>query len=476
MTLSLRARLLLGMGALVIAGLTVAGTLTYAALDNFLLTRVDQDLYDSHPAVIAALIGAGVGGPRFGGGADVHLPIDTYAELRSPDGKSLVTNPVVFGYDTTDARPNLPGTISPPSTPETPVYSVVSGSGGPTAYRVLSMTVNNRGIAGDILVIAEPLSDVQSTLRRLLLVELGVGVGVLLAMSVLGWWIIRTGLSPLDRMGDAAAAIAAGDLSRRIEPATPRTEIGRLGLALNEMLAQIERAFGERTESEQRLRRFIADASHELRTPLTSIRGYAELMRGGARRSKQDSELARRRIEEEAVRMTALVEDLLLLARLDQGRPLERQPVDLARIARDAGADARAVAPNREINIDVDGPVLVTGDDMRLRQVVSNLVRNAIVHTPSSAPIEVSTGSAGGDAVLTVTDHGPGISPEQARRIFEPFYRGDPGRSRDRGGSGLGLSIVSAVVAAHHGSVEVVPTEGGGATFTVKLPLAEAAS
>jgi two-component system OmpR family sensor kinase len=273
-------------------------------------------------------------------------------------------------------------------------------------------------------------------------------------------------------MGDTAAAIAAGDMSRRVAPATPRTEIGRLGLALNSMLTQIEAAFAERTNSEQRLRRFVADASHELRTPLTSIRGYAELMRGGAARSTEDSALARRRIEDEAVRMSVLVDDMLLLARLDQGRPLEREPVDLQLIARDAFADARAVAPDRAVGLNAPRRILVSGDEMRLRQVVGNLVRNALVHTPAGTPVEIGVNDADGLAILTVADHGTGLAPDTAAKVFEPFYRADPGRSRDRGGSGLGLSIVAAVMAAHQGTVQVSETPGGGATFSVQLPMA----
>jgi two-component system OmpR family sensor kinase len=257
-----------------------------------------------------------------------------------------------------------------------------------------------------------------------------------------------------------------------VSPATPGTEIGRLGLALNGMLSQIERAFEERTASEQRLRRFIADASHELRTPLTSIRGYAELLRRGAERSPEDAELARRRIESEARRMTVLVDDMLLLARLDQGRPLEREPVDLQAIARDARADASAVAPVREVTLTAPERIVVTGDDMRLRQAVGNLLRNAIVYTPPTTPIEIGLARVDGRAVLSVADHGPGLPPDVAARIFEPFYRGDAGRSRDRGGAGLGLSIVAAVVAAHQGAVRVRETAGGGATFEVDLPVA----
>jgi len=240
------------------------------------------------------------------------------------------------------------------------------------------------------------------------------------------------------------------------------------------MLSQIEAAFAERTESNNRLRRFIADASHELRTPLTSIRGYSEMLRRGAGESPTDAGLARRRIEEESVRMSTLVDDMLLIARLDQGRPLEKKPVDLQTIATDAADDARAVAPQRQITLTAPVSVVVEGDDLRLRQVVGNLVRNALVHTPQQTAIEIGVSTDNGTGRMSVVDHGPGLQVKDMERIFEPFYRADPSRSRDSGGAGLGLSIVSAVVGAHGGKVNVKETSGGGVTFEVELPLARA--
>jgi two-component system OmpR family sensor kinase len=329
---------------------------------------------------------------------------------------------------------------------------------------------------GQFVVLAIPLTDVQSTLSALLQTEALISLAVVAATVVLALVIIEIGLRPLRRMGAVAKDIAAGDLTRRVEPATPRTEIGRLGLALNAMLSQIEAAFAQRTASERRLRRFIADASHELRTPLTSVRGYSEMLRRGAAASPVDADLARRRIEEESVRMSALVDDMLLIARLDQGRPLETEPVDLQVIARDAAADARVVAPQREITLEAPDKVVVSGDDTRLRQVVGNLVRNALVHTPGTTPIEISVTTLNGTARLSIADHGSGLRTEDRERIFEPFYRADPSRSRDSGGAGLGLSIVNAVVAAHGGRVDVKETSGGGATFEVELPLASSAT
>jgi two-component system OmpR family sensor kinase len=286
--------------------------------------------------------------------------------------------------------------------------------------------------------------------------------------------VVRLGLRPLDRMGDTAGAIAGGDLSRRVSPATERTEVGRLGLALNAMLGQIEKAFAERQASESRLRQFLADASHELRTPLASIRGYAELFRIGAAREPADTEKAMGRIEDESARMGALVENLLTLARLDQVPEVARNPVDLVDLARDAADDARAIAPERDIGlIGEQDAVTVLGDQSQLRQVLGNLVRNALMHTPGGTPIELSVrrGPAG-DAVVEVRDHGPGLPTDDTYALFERFWRADPGRERGRGGAGLGLSIVAAIVDAHGGRVAAANAPGGGASFTITLPAA----
>ncbi|MGZ4200909.1 MAG: sensor histidine kinase, partial [Thermoleophilaceae bacterium] len=295
--------------------------------------------------------------------------------------------------------------------------------------------------------------------------------GVLLALAALAWWVVRLGLRPLDRMGAVAGAIAAGDLSRRVTPANERTEVGRLGLALNGMLAQIEKAFAERKQSEDRLRRFLADASHELRTPLSSIRGYAELFRIGAASDKAETEKAMRRIEEEARRMGVLVEDLLALARMDEVREPVRRPVELRRLARDAVDDARAVAPERSIELQDGDPAEVQGDRDELRKVIAILMRNALVHTPQGTPIEVRVSTANGDALLEVRDHGPGLPAGDPAELFERFWRAEPGRERGPGGAGLGLAIVAAIVAAPGGSVSASNAEGGGASFVVRLPV-----
>jgi len=375
-----------------------------------------------------------------------------------------------FGEPASPARPVLPAHLPVKGTDSPADPYTVAGTNGVSQFRVTDWPEDSFG--GDVVVLAIPLTPVQGTLSQLLLLELLIGAAGVIGTALLAFLIIELGLRPLRRMGATADQIAAGDLSRRVDPATPKTEIGRLGLALNAMLSQIEAAFGQSKASEQRLRRFIADASHELRTPLTSIRGYSEMLRRGAAESPADADLARRRIEEESVRMSTLVDDMLLIARLDQGRPLETKAVNLQAIARDAVDDARAVAPQRDITLNAAEPIVVTGDDTRLRQVVGNLMRNALVHTPPSTAIEVAVTTEDSVARMSVSDHGPGLRSDQLERIFEPFYRADPSRSRDSGGAGLGLSIVNAVVVAHGGHVTVKETSGGGATFEVELPLA----
>ncbi|MBA2277511.1 MAG: HAMP domain-containing histidine kinase, partial [Chloroflexia bacterium] len=278
-------------------------------------------------------------------------------------------------------------------------------------------------------------------------------------------------LRPVDRMVDTAAAIAGGDLSRRVPDADPRTELGRLGGALNEMLHQIERGIQTRAAGEARLRRFVADAAHELRTPLTSLRGYAELYRQGALRDEPAVANAMRRIESEGERMARLVDDLLLLARLDQQRRLEMTPVNLAALAREAVADLRAIEPDRPVTEAVDGDAIINGDRTRLRQVIDNLLTNARTHTPPGIPIHVAVEHGATSVALVVADEGPGINADDRERIFERFWRADPARGRAKGGTGLGLAIVASLVHAHDGTVEVGGEPGTGAVFTVRLPL-----
>ena len=454
--MSLRARLLVGVLAVVAAGLLATNVATYAALGRFLEQRVDDQLRDSRAPVFSELSrGATFPGSRPSGKAVILT--GTFAELRRPRGGAV-------RYVTEGApRPHLPARDVADET-----YWTVGSTEDGFDYRVLATPLRD----GSTLVVALPLESNHQTLRQLVGIEIVVSIAVLLALAALALWAVRVGLRPLDAIGTTAEAIAAGDLSRRVDRAEPKTEIGRLGLALNAMLARIEEAFTERRASEERLRRFVADASHELRTPLTSIRGYAELFRHGAAERPEDLAVAMRRIEEEAARMGVLVDDLLLLARLDQGRPLERAPVDLARLAADAVADTRAAAPDREVDLTVGGPVVVLGDEARLRQVAANLLTNARVHTPPGTPVHVRVGASDGRARLEVADEGPGLPAEHATRVFERFFRLDQARSRATGGAGLGLSIVAALAEAHGGRAFLEPGWTRGANFVVELPLA----
>jgi len=289
---------------------------------------------------------------------------------------------------------------------------------------------------------------------------------------------VRRGLRPLDEMATTAGAIAAGDLSMRVSDVDSRTEVGKLGAALNTMLSEIEQAFAARTASEDRLRRFLADASHELRTPLTSIRGYAELFDRGARDRPEDLATSMRHIREDANRMSVLVDDLLLLARLDRKRPLAHDSVNLAEITAAAVEAARVSAPERAIDLEASGQTVVVGDADRLRQAIDNLLRNAVQHTPPGTPIEVRLHAEPAQVGIEVTDHGQGIPVEERERIFEPFHRADPSRARSSGGVGLGLAIVSAIARAHGGTVgvtsngaaDVTSNGAAGATFWIRIP------
>jgi two-component system OmpR family sensor kinase len=470
MTLSLRARLLIGVVALVVVGVIVSDVVTYAAMRSSLVTPIEKQLVSASTRSTAQAVLSRPDCNGRGPTVSTNFPNGSVTEHIGDDGAVLqwcTLGP--FGNAGSDPELKLPNTLVNHGTDNPSRPFTVSGAGD---IHYLATNWSEDSFGGDTVVFAIPLTDVNTTLSNLLVLEIEIGVAVVAATILLALLIIQFGLRPLRKMGAVAGEIASGDYSKRVQPATPNTEIGRLGLALNAMLAQIETAFAQRTASERRLRRFIADASHELRTPLTSIRGYSEMLRRGAGESPADAGLARRRIEEESVRMSALVDDMLLIARLDQGRPLETRPVDLQAIARDAAADARVVAPQREITLQAPDAVMVSGDDTRLRQVVGNLVRNALVHTPAASPIEIAVATSNGSAQLSVADHGPGLKAEDRERIFEPFFRADASRSRDSGGAGLGLSIVNAVVVAHGGKVEVRETSGGGATFEVALPLA----
>ena len=330
------------------------------------------------------------------------------------------------------------------------------------------------------LMIALPLTGVDNAVQHTLGLTAAVGIITLASAFVIATWTVTRAFRPLRRVEKTAAAIAAGDLSQRVDAEAPGTELGRLSSSLNAMLAHIEVAFQARMASEARMRRFVSDASHELRTPLVTIRGFSELYRHGALGTEEDVATAMGRIESEAKRMGTMVEDLLTLARLDEQRPLQLKPVDLLPLAHDALVDAQAAAPERAVRLvglDDGGrpaPAPTLGDEARLRQVVGNLVGNALRYTPAGSPLEIAVGTRTVGpreaAVLEFRDHGPGIAPEDAAKVFERFYRADSSRTRDTGGTGLGLAIVAAIVGSHGGSVRHEETPGGGATFVIELP------
>jgi two-component system OmpR family sensor kinase len=468
---SLRARLVTGVLVLAGLGLLALGLVTYLEQRSFLRQRVDQQLAAAQGVVDHALDqqGAIVPGGRarpdreVGTAPLVNLPPGTFGQRRDPSGKVVGKNIVLSYGEKALAPPKIPARI-----PVGKAITVGAAGNSGLHYRVLAQSAGDQPGSN---VVAIPLREVDETLDRLLTVEGLVIAGVLAALAALSLWLVRLGLRPLDQMGDTADGIAAGDLSRRVTPASDRTEVGRLGLALNAMLGQIEKAFAERQASQDRLRRFVADASHELRTPLASIRGYAELFRIGAARGTADTEKAMGRIEDEATRMGVIVEDLLTLARLDQLPETARAPVDLTELVAEAVADARAAATDREIGFTASTEVTVFGDDSGLRQVIANLIRNALVHTPRGTPIELRLAAKDGEATLTVRDHGKGLPTDDPSVLFERFWRAEPGRGRGPGGAGLGLSIVAAIVEAHGGKVGAINEPDGGASFTVTLPL-----
>jgi two-component system, OmpR family, sensor kinase len=478
--LSLRARLLIGLVALTVTGLAVAGVVTYEEQRSFLLTRVNQQVGDSRIPVSVALDlvkphGATSSGraPAGGSAPGTFQTSGTYAIVLDSTGKVIETRSFTYG-EAPASPPALPHhlPISQFSTHQPRLFTVNSQAGSSLSYRAAAFTLKD----GRTLVIAIPLHDVDQTLQQLIDVEALVGGGVILGLIALGWVVIRAGLLPLQRIGRVANEIAHGDLSRRVTPANDRTEVGRLGTSLNEMLVQIERAFADRERSEERLRQFLADASHELRTPLASIRGYAELFRLGVATEPGEVEQAMERIEAEAIRMGGLVESLLLLARLDELPQAPFVAVDLNELAEQAAQDTRAAAPDREVRVHLGDRVAAFGDPAQLRQVLSNLTRNAVVHTPPATPIEITVTSGDGDAVIEVRDHGPGIPADAGEHLFERFWRPEGGRSRGRGGAGLGLAIVKAIVAGHGGSVRAYNAGDGGAVFRVTLPLQRTAN
>jgi two-component system OmpR family sensor kinase len=474
----MRARLVGILIVLLVAALTSTGLGTQIVLKKYLAKQVDQDLTASAVQQVLNTLRDTERMPNQNNALPSQYVVQY--QLTGQAVTTVVNNQVqehprlipVFPATTVDTAVKSPGRLS-----------TVRSKDGTQRWRLALFPVINgppgSGTVVGWLFVGLSLNPADGAIEQLQVIFLAFGAGLILLCVLLGWLAIRRAFLPLTEVEQTAAAIAAGDLSRRVPDHPATTEVGRLTSSLNGMLAQIESAFRSREASEQRTRRFAADASHELRTPLASIRGFAELYRQGAVSQPEDVARTMSRIEDESRRMGSLVEDLLLLARLDEQRPARTDPVDLAVLAGDATHDARGLAPDRQVRLvglapgRGPEPSVVTGDENRLRQVVANLVGNAARHTPPGSPIELAVGRAGDLAVLEVRDHGAGLAPEHAAKVFERFYRVDASRARHQGGgSGLGLSIVTAVVSAHGGRVGVATTPGGGATFRVELPLA----
>jgi two-component system OmpR family sensor kinase len=474
--MSLRTRLVLSLVATLAVALVIAGVALVGLTRQSLLDRVDQELLTLASTAdrlgpLQDLTGGGEAGRRL---AVMRLDRRGNIQRSFPSGFSNDPDPL-------PDLPVYPGGIPAEAYGRTETRPAQDGS---LDYRV----VMGRGRGGVTIAVAAPLDGVEDVTAALARTLLLVGGLAMLALAAIAFVIIRRSLLPLERLERTAQEITAGDLSHRVGIPHDQSEVGRVGTAFDAMLDQIEDSFATqraaleaKAQSEERMRRFVADASHELRTPLTAVRGYADLYRAGGLSDPAELESAMARIGTEGRRMGLLVDDLLLLARLDQGRPLRTDPVDLSRVARETVADSRATHPGRPLVDAIEDGVTVSGDDDRIRQVVGNLLANVQVHTPPATPVEVVLRRAAGPgaaepgghdaAELRVVDHGPGIDPAHGSRVFDRFYRADPARARDRGGSGLGLSIVASIVAALGGRIWHEATPGGGATFVIRLPL-----
>ena len=477
---SLRNRLVLGVVILSTVGFITSGVVAQKQLESFLIHQIDDQLVDVASGALPRVNLAGIVDDddlderrgRYGRDDDDAPPtplnqVPTSTSLTLLDGTGAVVAGIGGDLNTVSVRDYIAG-YSPEEVAEFEGEPFTIKAEGEN-FRVLALPLlSNLGS----VAIAQSLSDVDRTLSRLQWLFFLIGFVIVGLIALASRSVIKVGLKPLSDVEVTAAQIAAGDLSARLPDATPTTEVGRLTTSLNTMLARIEESFAIRKTSEDKLRRFVADASHELRTPLTAIRGFAELHRQGAVAGEEDTKQLLSRIEGESIRMGSLVEDLLLLARLDQAREMERLPVDIAKVTRDAVASAQVAGPSHPITLSGDVDELYTlGDQHRIHQVVANLLANARTHTPEGTAIAVSIAQSEDGLRIAVGDNGPGLSEEDQKRIFERFYRADSSRVRNDGeGSGLGLSIVDAVMKAHGGSVSVASEFGKGATFTLFFP------
>jgi two-component system OmpR family sensor kinase len=453
--MTLSTKLVISFIVLLLVAITVVGVVASRSVEEILVGQIDD-----------MLTGFADRGPGPGGGGDGPPPRDEepffnpFAEiLIAQDGSIAFAKPSGFADDPDP----LPDVTALDGTEGLTDLESVDGS---LEYRAHVSTVRDDAVA----VRAAPLDEVADATASLVRTMLIAGALVLLAGAAAIWWIVKRSMHPVDEMVDTAEAIAAGDLTRRVPDGDPNTELGRLGASLNEMLATLEEAVTREQESQERLRRFIADASHELRTPVTAISGYAELRAKGGLATPEAEDQAWSRIESESARMAALVEDLIMLARLGEGQPIILDSVDLVQIARDVATDHTAIDPGRPVTVEAPESLVLQGDSQRLHQVVSNLLANVRVHTPPGTLTTILVEDQEAWAMLAVIDDGPGIPEGSLDRVFQRFHRADLSRSRRSGGSGLGLSIVQAIVDAHGGTVDAENDPGGGARFTVRLP------
>ncbi len=482
---TLRTRLVVAVLLLATTGLAVFGVASVLLIRQSMIARVDQQLDEQSRRLGPRIFRGQLPPPRLGGRNGQDLPTDFAIQEFYPDG---APNPDHSANISATVGPVLP-TVNEETFSQLPQHPfTVDDKEGKASWRVRVIQRQSSQPDGQVVLvaIAQSLETVQETVSRLVWIEVLVGVAALATLGAIGFWVVRLGLRPLTRIEHTAGGIASGHLDLRVE-ADPRTEVGRLGGVLNTMVGRLSSALRQRQQSEARLRRFVADASHELRTPLTSIRGFAELHRRGGAPEREDVDKLMSRIEDEAIRMGLLVEDMLLLARLDQERALDLADLDLRLLVEDSVHDARVRDPDRPVELrKPETQVRVTVDEHRMRQVITNLINNAMIHTPPDSAIHVVVGGparldgppvavAGvidsyARIVLEVIDEGPGIPLEAAPNIFDRFYRVDSARSRRRGGTGLGLAITAAILEAHGGRVELRTAPGEGARFTVFLP------
>ncbi len=467
---SLRVRVMASAAILVALTSLATGLLGTTLLRGYLLGRADGQLQAFATVASRVLTRPHPAVPN--GGRQQGLPTQFLVEVISPDGHVQVAGrPLARAIPLRLSAAQLSDGNGP--------FTVEAGHPA-DSWRVAVKILPD----GQRAVIALSLDGILSTVSRLEVADALAGIVAVAVLAGIGLPLVRTSLAPLRRIEATAAAIAGGDLSKRIDEPSARTEVGRLAVALNTMLNRIEAAYQAREDgearalsSEDRMRQFVADASHELRTPLTSVRGLAEFaLQQGTDANPAELLRLMTLVRLEAARMGRLVEDLLLLAQLDSERPLEPRPVDLASVAAEAVSAARMAQPDRTITLDAGDPVITCADAGRLRQVMDNLISNAVLHTPRGSPVTVTVTSSPGTGYISVADRGPGMTGEQASHVFERFYRTDGARTRSRGGAGLGLSIAAGLAAAHGGDITVNTAPGQGATFRVRLPLAATAA